>query len=348
MSSDRQTSSEQAPAGVTDDGKQFPARIGIIGAGRGGTALLRMLREVPDVTVVGICDIDPRATGLEEARRHGIAVYSGAEALVSSQPMDWLINVSHTSVARRILLGETVKHIRIIDGDVSELIWRILVAFDTEVIGGEEQNGGIPLRARAIRTLVWKVVSETADMVQQAHDRLAGIAFRDPLTGLYTRRLLLEFLDKEISNSLRSGRPLSLLLLDLDWFKVVNDDYGHDAGDEILRRFSALMIDHGRAGDMIARYGGEEFVIVLPGCGLGAAMEFAEHLQGRCARELNRPDGKPQTVSIGVAAFEAEGNAIRSDGVTDIRQAMLQAADEALYAAKGAGRNRVSATRAVA
>jgi diguanylate cyclase (GGDEF)-like protein len=320
-----------------------PKRIGIVGAGRGGTALLRTLQGLANARIVGICDIDPDAAGLREAQRYGVAIYQSVDELIAAQAMDWLINVSHASLAGRLLLSESVADVRVIDGDVGEFIWRILVAFD-QALSGDQSAAVLPERHGEIRAVIWKVVSEVACIVQQAHDKLVDIAFRDPLTGLYSRRLLFEFLDKEISYACRSDHPIGLLMLDLDHFKSINDEFSHDAGDEVLRRFAAILSARGRAGDLAARYGGEEFAVVLPGAGLGEAEAYARRVVDQVAGGLTRPDGRPQTVSIGVSALEpSHGPALRDGVVAELRRELLRSADKALYAAKNAGRNRAVA-----
>jgi diguanylate cyclase (GGDEF)-like protein len=119
-------------------------------------------------------------------------------------------------------------------------------------------------------------------------------------------------------------------------FKPVNDRYGHNSGDEVLRRIGALVLQHARGEDLPARIGGEEFALLLPECGLGAATAFAERLREAIAAAEFEPGGEPTriTVSIGIAAL-GEGR--------DDRPSLMAAADAALYRAKREGRNRVCA-----
>jgi diguanylate cyclase (GGDEF)-like protein len=154
----------------------------------------------------------------------------------------------------------------------------------------------------------------------------------DPLTGLLNRRALEERFAVELARAKRDQRPLSVVAVDIDHFKRINDEHGHQAGDRALVWVAAMLNEHTRGADIVARVGGEEFVIVLPGADGRSTHEFAERL--RAAIE----DGDaefPFTISAGVAAALAPSTA----------HTLLDAADRALYAAKHAGRNRVSYTR---
>jgi diguanylate cyclase (GGDEF)-like protein len=168
------------------------------------------------------------------------------------------------------------------------------------------------------------------------HEEIYQLATHDPLTELYNRRHFTEMADKEIARAIRHRRPLALCILDVDLFKPVNDRYGHNSGDEVLRRIGALVRQHARGEDLPARIGGEEFALLLPECSLGAATAFAERLREAVAAASFAPGGEPTriTVSIGIATL-GEG---RHD-----RPSLMAAADAALYRAKREGRNRVCA-----
>ena len=159
-------------------------------------------------------------------------------------------------------------------------------------------------------------------------------AIRDPLTGLYNRRYLEETLWRELDRAGREGHPLSILMVDVDHFKRLNDTYGHPAGDEVLRTLGRLLQHHARSSDIPCRYGGEEFVVVLPDMPLEAARMRAELVRQDFA-DLRIAFGGAElvaTLSIGVSSYPGHGNTADE---------LIRAADLALYEAKQSGRNRV-------
>jgi diguanylate cyclase (GGDEF)-like protein len=163
------------------------------------------------------------------------------------------------------------------------------------------------------------------------HGALRRQATHDGLTGLLNRNSILVRLSEELGRHEREGRPLSLLMVDLDRFKSVNDTYGHLAGDGVLREAAARMTATSRCYDGLGRYGGEEFLVVLPGCDLGAAAAQAERLREAIAQVLFPVgEGLQVTCSIGIASASGGGP-----------EALIRHADQALYDAKGQGRNRV-------
>lgn len=166
------------------------------------------------------------------------------------------------------------------------------------------------------------------------HEEVYQLATHDALTELYNRRHFVELVDKEIARAQRHGRPLVMCIIDVDLFKPVNDQYGHIAGDGVLRQLAALVRGFVRGEDIAARIGGEEFAVLLPESGLEAAHAFAERLREEVANEVFVLGGEPRriTISIGMAAL---GEA------RDDRGSLMKAADEALYRAKDEGRNRV-------
>lgn len=164
---------------------------------------------------------------------------------------------------------------------------------------------------------------------------LEELAVRDPLTGLYNRRALLERLAQEIARSRRHGGVLSAVILDIDHFKAINDRYGHAAGDAVLFAVAAHFGDHVRSTDLVARYGGEEFVMLLPHTNREGAAAIAGRIVRAVAAEpiaIDRDEKAELTISAGIATYPEDGE----DGDT-----LLKVADEALYAAKRAGRNQV-------
>jgi len=165
--------------------------------------------------------------------------------------------------------------------------------------------------------------------------RLFESATRDPLTDLHNRGYFLEALDEAFAHARRLKRPLSLLLLDIDHFKQVNDTYGHAAGDAALQQFSELIRILVRREDVPTRYGGEEFVLMLRESGAPGCRLLGERIRARVEAERFEYEGTElrMTVSVGGATY--------ADGNYDSAAQLLEAADVAAYAAKHAGRNRV-------
>lgn len=162
---------------------------------------------------------------------------------------------------------------------------------------------------------------------------LQSQATTDPLTGVGNRRLLDYELDRRIAQVKRQGTHLSILLIDVDYFKRINDHYGHHVGDKMLLHIVQSLIEHLREMDIVARYGGEEFAAILPGTNLDEALLAAERV--RSAIEASRlamsGNSLQTTVSIGVAQATAD----------DTPKSLLERTDAALYAAKQSGRNRI-------
>ncbi|HJV23883.1 MAG TPA: diguanylate cyclase, partial [Holophagaceae bacterium] len=170
--------------------------------------------------------------------------------------------------------------------------------------------------------------------LERSHALLYQQAIRDPLTGLYNRRHMLELLDHEVEQSRRYGLPLSVLALDLDRFKTINDEYGHPAGDQVLGVAAQRMSFALRKVDRLARMGGEEFLVLCPRTDLEGARLLAERI--RTSMEAEDVPGLPQqkvvTVSVGVAVLDPEADEVPS---------LLARADAKLYEAKEKGRNMV-------
>jgi len=171
----------------------------------------------------------------------------------------------------------------------------------------------------------------------QLYEEVEDLAIRDGLTGLYLRRYLLTRLSQEISRALRNQKKISFLMIDLDRFKKYNDQFGHMAGDIVLRTIAMLLSDTFKdAGDMICRYGGEEFAVLLPDCSKEDAIELAEAIRKKISSNtiILRREKTTVTVSIGVATFPEDAK---------IKEELIDRADQALYNAKEKGRNRVCA-----
>jgi two-component system cell cycle response regulator len=180
-----------------------------------------------------------------------------------------------------------------------------------------------------------------ADRLRQNVHMSVEMAMTDQLTGLYNRRYMARHLETLLPSLVGAGKTLAFLIIDVDHFKRVNDTYGHDVGDEILREFARRISANVRGIDLACRFGGEEFVVIMPDTDAAVAWSVAERLRAsvECAAfPISRaPGGLNITVSIGVAG---------SEGPHDTADALLRRADQALYRAKHTGRNRVVAAAA--
>ena len=180
-----------------------------------------------------------------------------------------------------------------------------------------------------------------ADRLRHSLQLSLEMAITDQLTGLFNRRYMARHLNTLISNAGATGKQVSFLMLDIDFFKAINDAHGHDVGDEVLREFASRVSHNVRGIDLACRYGGEEFVVVMPDTDMTFAYMVAERLRQSVADipfKIGVPPGQiTVTISIGVTA---------SEGTGDTAEALLRRADQALYRAKRDGRNRVVADAA--
>ena len=188
---------------------------------------------------------------------------------------------------------------------------------------------GVGIRVAQLQQTLAQNVRE----LRSTRDHLALLASTDALTGVYTRRWWFDVAEKEFSRARRYSRTFSLLMLDLDWFKQINDSFGHEAGDRVLNQFGELLRVTCRRSDVIGRLGGEEFAVLLPETSAEAAQHLATRLTEACR-------------SIVVDAADIAARCTCSIGVTELRadderlDLALTRADQGLYAAKHAGRNQ--------
>lgn len=232
----------------------------------------------------------------------------------------------------------------------------IPVIFVTAMDDDADEEKGLKLGAvdyviKPVRPAIVRARVQTHVTLKQQKDQLKKMAMCDQLTGLYNRHFLISSARQKIAFCKRHRVPLSVMLLDIDHFKGINDQHGHAMGDEVLRAVGETIRERCREEDLLgrpaqeeelegghvaARYGGEEFVVMMSPCDSASAEQKAEQL--RATIEAAMPSGITTTVSIGVAELQ-EGESF---------EALLNRADEALYRAKEAGRNRVMVDRTAA
>ena len=216
------------------------------------------------------------------------------------------------------------------EGDTKRLVRALEIGVNDYLIRPIDRN---EMLARAKTQIKRKRYS---DMLRQNLQLSLEMAITDQLTGLYNRRYMARHLDTQVAQALASKKPLSFLIMDIDYFKAINDTHGHSIGDEILRGFAGRLKANVRGIDLACRYGGEEFVVIMPETDVSFAYAVAERLRQSVA-DLPFPvstntAGLTVTVSIGVTSIE------RADDTSDT---VLKRADQALYRAKRDGRNRV-------
>lgn len=207
----------------------------------------------------------------------------------------------------------------------------VVAALFVTRVGPDRAYGELEHGIADLLTAQVAIALQNADL----HARVAESALRDPLTGLLNRRFFDEAVETALANARRAGSPLSLIVLDLDRFSAVNNEYGHAVGDAVLLRVARAIRGAVRDGDVVVRYGGEEFVVIAPGTDGDGAVVAAERIREAVAASGSEPvDGRlvPLTISAGVACLVDE-----TDG-----RGLFRAADSALLAAKRAGRNRVT------
>lgn len=195
----------------------------------------------------------------------------------------------------------------------------------------------VPVHADDEIGRVARTFNQMAEAVMHDRDVMHSLAIQDQLTGLLNVRELYRRLELELARAGRHGHPLAVLMVDADFFKSINDRFGHPAGDLVLRELAYRLRGSLRPSDVAARYGGEEFVVMLPETDATGAMAMCERLRAQVAEtpfEISADNRQMLTVSIGIAVYP------RDAGAAD---ALIAAADKALYAAKHQGRNRCTA-----
>jgi two-component system, cell cycle response regulator len=305
-------------------------------AGRGGRIMIvddvvrsaqrtvAALTEVHTCTVVG--DLQQAMVSLEADNFDCLVVSLGmtqADGLRLCSQVRAVQRTRHLPIIMIVDAGDDARLLRGLDMGVNDYVMRPL----------DEHE----ILAR-VRTQVAR--KRHTDVLRSSIEQSVEASITDSLTGLHNRRYMESHLKTLVQNARESGRPISLLVADIDFFKKVNDTYGHDAGDAVLREFAARFRRNTRGIDLACRLGGEEFVIVMPDTELARAFQVGERLRACIAAEpfqLNSTIKLRVTASVGLATMET-----RDDNF----ETLFKRADQALYAAKRDGRNRVIADAA--
>jgi two-component system cell cycle response regulator len=313
-------------------GMQAPERSAIADQGLGGRILLvddrpsSYERLAPILSTEHTVDVE---TSPSEALFH--AAEGNYDLLIVSLSLDNYDGLRLCSQARSLERTRQLPILAISDADNNARLLRGLeIGVNDYLLRPVDKN---ELLARA-RTQIRRrrYTDHLRDNVQNSIE----MAITDALTGLHNRRYMESHLATLAEQASSRGKPLALMILDIDYFKAINDGYGHDAGDDVLREFAVRIRKSIRGIDLACRYGGEEFVIVMPETDLHVASLVAERLRRSIAGEtfsVNKGEKRIEvTISIGLATLERKG-----EDVADV----MKRADTALYRAKHDGRNRV-------
>lgn len=276
------------------------SRIVILGGGRGGTAMLEMLCDEPLAEVVAVVDYDVDALGMLKAKSLGIPTYQDIEkALVASAPCV-AFNLTNNEMVEEIAYG---------------------------VLGAGGVIGGLEAR------LIWRMVTD----LKETKKDLEYQANHDALTGLYNRRYVMGQLQHELGQAIRYGFECSLVLIDLDYFKRVNDTHGHVVGDLVLKQVAHELQKNVRAADVLGRWGGEEFIVLVPHTNVADAQLATQQWLACIQKEpVVLASGEVLNISFsaGVASLCVEGE----KNVQQHIEILLEEVDRHLYKAKDCGR----------
>jgi diguanylate cyclase (GGDEF)-like protein/PAS domain S-box-containing protein len=230
----------------------------------------------------------------------------------------------------------TTSHLQSTTGSLRLSTERRYACKDGSVVPVEVTDSHITYGGRDVLCVVARDITDR----KRAETVLRELAMRDGLTGLYNRREMQRILKEAVERYQRFEESTALILLDLDHFKSVNDTYGHQVGDDVLRWASKVLLEMKRQGDKVARFGGEEMAIIMPGANIETAVELAERMRRALAAQpfefAQGPEGSeekvlvPITVSLGVAVLNKH---------VESAQTLVEAADQALYEAKRSGRD---------
>ncbi len=227
-----------------------------------------------------------------------------------------------------------------------EIGWARIAAFPMRSVGGDVIWCGVQIDITGQKQVedalreANLLLATRLEKIEKLQAQLREHAVRDYLTGLFNRRYLDETMARELARSRRETRKLSVVLMDIDQFKGINDIYGHQVGDEVLIALGQLLMENSRSSDIACRYGGDEFVVVMLNASVEAAHKRAEEWRLAFAEKQFRANGKQfsTTLSMGIAAYPLHGSSPRG---------IFQAADEALYHSKKY-KNRVTISRRIA
>lgn len=276
-----------------------------------------------------------RGYHVEEASR-------GEEALrrVRQTPPDLILldvmlpDIDGYEVARRLKSDESIPFIPIILVTARDSTQDKVAGLDAGADDYLTKPINLPELEARVRSMLR--IKRLQDELEEQKRELERLSITDELTGLYNYRHIRELVREEFERAKRTHDPVTVAMLDLDRFKAINDTYGHQAGDEVLKQMAEILRGTAREIDKIGRYGGEEFIVLLPGTDLDKATVFVERVRRKVAAtafDIGRDEPVRMTTSAGLASYP--------EAPVRDPESLIRLADEALYAAKAAGRNRV-------
>ena len=294
-------------------------------------AFFHLAPQVPDAMLYVFLVIVITVTAFSIGVTVVIREYFIAYLFTSLWPIAWWCLAHYQAQAYNLILGLFLLLVCAVLISVSNRIYlsyRNMIALNWERETMSRELGDITTSLR-----------QRNQQLREARRQLTDLANIDELTGLGNRRMVNTVLQAEINRARRTGAPLSIIMVDVDYFKNYNDNYGHPAGDEVLQHLADLMQQAtSRAGELVGRYGGEEFILVLPGASSMAARRTAERL-----RELVVSEAIPHKASkVADVVTISQGISTVSPDSEMAPEELVQQADEALYEAKFEGRNRVN------
>jgi diguanylate cyclase (GGDEF)-like protein len=301
---------------------------GQLASGNDAGALLVLLEE----------DVETGARSINEKLK--LASDDAAIRLLAAQQKD---EAAQATWNRIVLIGAVIWALVIAVGAFVAVRWVLRPMARVEKATRAMAAGDLSVRVPpvALRELDELATSfnTMAENLEESTNRLEHAATTDGLTGLYNHRWLQDALTREVERSVRYGHPLSVLMMDVDGFKLFNDTYGHQAGDDVLRQVADVLRKTSRTGDIVSRYGGDEFVAILPNTDRDGAVSMADRILDSWSRErvhTGQGDDLPLTVSIGLAACPED---------SQHKQELLAYADASLYEAKQVSGSSLRASR---